>query len=110
MLSIKSQGLTLAEISTAPLRDIMELFIKYHTENRDEILHGYGRVLSLASNAHAVLMGTDYTYTTRYINRHCTFQVYKKCEDVYIGESPDKYRDTMHPCEVIRITETEQGR
>lgn len=108
MLQIKSQGLTLADLRTSPIEQIFALFFKYQTETRDEILHGYGRVLALASDAHAVLEGTDYIYTTRYINRHATFQVYKKSE--YDFEAIlQKDLSTTHPCEVIRITETEQG-
>jgi hypothetical protein len=108
MLQIKVQGLTLGDLRTNPITEIMQLFFKYQSEEREEVLHGYSRILALASDAAAVLQDTDYDYNIRYINRHATFQMYKKV-DYYCGITADEYRDMMHPLEVVRIMETEEG-
>jgi hypothetical protein len=108
MLTIKSQGLTLADLRTSPIRDIIELFIKYQSETRDEILHGMPRVLALGSDLHPILEGTEWGYVMQFINRHYTLSVYRT--DEYHGSSISEYTHTMHPLEVIRITETEEGR
>lgn len=108
MLQIKSQGLTLADIRTAPIRNIMELFFTYHTETRDEILHGMPRVLALGSDLHPILEGTKWGYVMQFINRHYTLSVYRT--DEYNGSRISDYTDTLHPLEIIRITETEEGR
>jgi hypothetical protein len=104
MLTIKSQGLTLADLRTSPIRDIVELFIKYHTETRDEILHGMPRVLALGSDLHPILEGTEWGYVMQFINRHYTLSVYNRRADYF------EPTEEMHRFEVIRITETEEGR
>jgi len=108
MLHIKVQGITIADLRTSPITEIMALYIKYQSETRDEILHGMGRVLALGSDLHAILEGTIYDYTIGFINRHYTLSVYRT--DEYHGQSISEFTNTMHPLEIVRITETEEGR
>lgn len=108
MLKIKAQGLTIGDLRTSPITEIMELFFKYQSEEREEVLNGYGRVLSLASEAEAVLIGTEYSQSCGYINRHITFQLFKNLDN-YQEVLSGKYDNEMHPLEVLRITETEEG-
>lgn len=112
MLQIKSQGLSLSALNEQPIQGIIELFFKYKSETRDEVLNGMGRVLSLASDVEAVLEKSPdkkYVYSVSYVKRRATFMLYKKCIWSY-GEDGKDYFDTMHPLEVLRITETEEGR
>lgn len=104
MLHIKVQGITIADLRTSPITEIMALYIKYQSETRDEILHGMGRVLALGSDLHAVLEGTEYGYAIQFINQHYTLSVYNRHADSF--EPTEK----MHPFEIVRITETEEGR
>jgi hypothetical protein len=108
MLQIKSQGLTLADLRTSPISDIMALFTKYQSETRDEILHGMPRVLALGSDLHPILEGTEWGYVMQFINKHYTLSVYRTNE--YNGSRISDYTDTLHPLEIIRITETEEQR
>lgn len=114
MLTIKSQGLTLAQIRTSPITEIMGLFIKYQSANEDAC-NGMPRVLALGSDIHAVLEGTEYDYNIAFINRHYALSVIRT--DEYNGTRLIDYIDnrhtlvdTLHPLEIIRITETEEGR
>jgi hypothetical protein len=104
MLQIKMQGITMADLRTSPITEIMALYIKYQCETRDEILHGMSRVLALGSDLHAVLQGTGFDYTIGFLNRHYTLSVYNRHNDHF------ELTDAMHRFEIIRITETEEGR
>ena len=104
MLQIKMQGITIADLRTSPITEIMALYIKYQSETRDEILHGMGRVLALGSDLHAILQGTEWGYAIQFINQHYTLSVYNRRADSF------EPTEEMHRFEIIRITETEEGR
>jgi hypothetical protein len=106
MLHITSNTLSLSSVNSPNIREIIKLFFVYQTETRDEVLHGYSRGLALASDLHALLMDTPYSYGIWYNDRHLTISIFKR--DEYHGESIQSYKHILHPHEVLRIMESEQ--
>lgn len=104
MLSFVSKGMKMGELKDSPFYQVVGLYLDFQNESREEVLHGMPRLLALASHIHDVLEGTEYDYNIGFLNRHYTLCVYKKHEEYF------EMTAEMHPQEIIRITETEEGR
>jgi hypothetical protein len=107
MLQAKLVGLTTSALKEQPIKGIISLLFEYQ-HLHESACHGMSRGLALASELHGLLIGTKYYYKLWYNNRHLTISIVKN--DVYNGQSISGYTNTMHPLEIIRITETEEGR